>query len=450
MARVVMVVGRRGQGLAETVRGVRTVADVVVAGLEEALAQRHDRHELGETPVISAPHPQALAAAVQAEALRNSIDGVVTFADDAVDVASTVSFALGVRGLSPSAVGAFRDKARQRHLLQAAGLQVPGFVSLRVDSDGFPSEEQLDTASALGFPAIVKPSTASGGALAFVVGDRTELAEVLTRAVALRAVVGAVGNDTDFVVEQVIPGQDTHPVPGFAPYVSVEGATVDGRHRLLAVTDRFPVEPPVLETGMSFPTCLDRQQELSVQAVTERALDAVGLDQGLSHTEVMLTADGPVVIEVNARVGGALPYLFPLAGGPDLFAVGALASMGVLPQEVELTGTAVFVALQHPLGVSPGQVRGWDEMRGLPESVLVIELPASPGADGLQAAMAGLVLGRATDAEHSVDFQRRCRQLFECQYAGASGPRYLRRTPDGVVHPPPRGVMPDAPSQPVG
>lgn len=56
-----------------------------------------------------------------------------------------------------------------------------------------------------------------------------------------------------------------------------------------------------------------------LRALTVRLLDAVGLIEGPSHSEFVLTPDGPRVLESHARLGGhALPELVRRAFGLDL------------------------------------------------------------------------------------------------------------------------------------
>lgn len=61
-------------------------------------------------------------------------------------------------------------------------------------------------------------------------------------------------------------------------------------------------------------------------AYTHRALDALGIELGASHAEVMLTADGPALVEVGARLNGVLnPAFDARCCGAEQAAVTALA-----------------------------------------------------------------------------------------------------------------------------
>jgi hypothetical protein len=70
--------------------------------------------------------------------------------------------------------------------------------------------------------------------------------------------------------------------------------------------------------------------------------EALGFTDGVTHSEFMLTASGPKVIEVNGRLGGDLiPYLGSLATGIDPGLVAAAAATG---RPVDLTPTRAGVA----------------------------------------------------------------------------------------------------------
>jgi len=80
--------------------------------------------------------------------------------------------------------------------------------------------------------------------------------------------------------------------------------TSAGRHTLLGVHEKeFFSWPSFAIRGGCFTTnCADFG---TIERYVFSALDAVGFDWGAAHTEVMLTQDGPRVIEINARLVGA-------------------------------------------------------------------------------------------------------------------------------------------------
>jgi biotin carboxylase len=415
---LMLFVGTRGVRIADTCNPLAGFANVVVATSDDILAERADRldDEVRAWHVIRAPSRAELIE----HCLRypGRVDGALSFSDDMLLDTARFAAARGLPGQPVATVEGFRDKYTQRRRLAAAGLPVPAFVEIT-------SPDQAEAAlRAVGTPAILKPTRGSGSALAYVIEEPAALEPRLREAftardgLVARGAGGPVAADTAFILEGLIAGERWHDVAGFAPYVSVESAAVDGRYAHLAVTDRFPLAPPVLETGMMLPSALREDQRKQVVDVADAALRALGFRHGLAHVELMLTGDGPVVIEVNARAGGALPYLFPLAAGVDLVALAGQVALGQLPDgEPEFDGHAVFAGPQHPVGVAVTGVVGLDRARELTGVRAVIPLSVRPTrTDGFHQTMIAAVLGTARTPEDAVRLWREVMDTIRGEY----------------------------------
>jgi biotin carboxylase len=96
-----------------------------------------------------------------------------------------------------------------------------------------------------------------------------------------------------------------------------------------------------LEIGHSLPTRLDPGLELRVLEQTTRTLAALGVTNSVSHTEVIVTADGDCrVIEAAARIGaGRIGVLVDLALG------------------ISMPLASVDLALGNPVAVTPTRAR---------------------------------------------------------------------------------------------
>ena len=91
----------------------------------------------------------AVLAALADEA--DSLDGVVTFWEDAVPATARIAAALGLPGIPPAAADGARSKLRTLEASRAAGLPTPRFTHLD-------DAASLRAASAeVGFPAVIKP-----------------------------------------------------------------------------------------------------------------------------------------------------------------------------------------------------------------------------------------------------------------------------------------------------
>ena len=73
--------------------------------------------------------------------------------------------------------------------------------------------------------------------------------------------------------------------------------------RSLLVTDRLTAEPPAFGVALAhvWPPLADEEP---VRDVAERAVAALGIEDGPTYTQLRVGPDGPQVMEVAARLGG--------------------------------------------------------------------------------------------------------------------------------------------------
>ncbi|MDN3261189.1 ATP-grasp domain-containing protein [Streptomyces sp. CSDS2] len=216
--------------------------------------------------------------------------GVFSSTDYSVAVAAAAARALGLPGLDPQAALNARNKRRTRELCAKAGVPVPRWTVALTE------REALSAAREFGLPCIVKPMTEAGS-----LGVRLCRSEA-----ALLAAFHAIADvPTDFRGQPREPGALVEEYL-VGPEVSVESLTWGGETVVLGVTDKMlGPHPYFVELGETFPSLLPPALTEQCAAVARAALEALGHDFGAAHVEVKLTADGPRLIEVNARMGGA-------------------------------------------------------------------------------------------------------------------------------------------------
>jgi len=101
-------------------------------------------------------------------------------------------------------------------------------------------------------------------------------------------------------------------------FIGCDTFTSEGRHRMLGVHDKLLFAPPSFAMRGSCFTPGAQGFE-AVERYVFAMLDAVGFDHGAAHIELMLTADGPRLVEINARlVGAKIPRLVGHALGRSL------------------------------------------------------------------------------------------------------------------------------------
>ncbi|WP_255210538.1 ATP-grasp domain-containing protein [Methylogaea oryzae] len=97
--------------------------------------------------------------------------------------------------------------------------------------------------------------------------------------------------------------------------IGCDTLTLDGKHVMLGINEKSMFPPPFgAIQGSCFPS--DRFDVAPVREYVFAVLDAVGFNDGASHTEIILSAEGPLLVEVNPRlVGAKIPRLLNLAFG---------------------------------------------------------------------------------------------------------------------------------------
>jgi biotin carboxylase len=242
------------------------------------------------------------------EALRLSesvpIEGVLCWDEGRIHATSHVAGALGLPNGDPATVWRLRDKAQTRAALEEAGVPQPLSVPVKT------LEEALIAADKVGYPAILKPR-GLGASLGVVrVDNPEELRSRFAFTYGTKAPDPVVyASDHPVLVEQCVTGEE----------ISVDSVVQDGKVTPLFLARKVVGYPPYAEEVGHFVDAADPL--LADPALTTALQDthtALGFLDGWTHTEFMLTASGPQLIEVNGRLGGdMIPYLGMLATGID-------------------------------------------------------------------------------------------------------------------------------------
>lgn len=244
---------------------------------------------------------------------RAGVVGVTTFSDWLIALAAEVATELDLPFHPIAVASALVDKSVQRERLAAAGIPVPGFR--RVDV-GMPLEQRAILVNDIAAPAILKPVSGWGSRSVHLLHSRTELGDAL-----------AADYPESMLLEEFLPDRSPA-VKGLSDVVSVETVSTKEGPWHFGVTGRFTFFPPMRESGLFFPAVLEADEHSQVLELTERALTALGVRTGVTHTEIKLTPDGPRIIELNGRVGGCIPWLMQALGGPSPLEMALETSLG--------------------------------------------------------------------------------------------------------------------------
>lgn len=209
-------------------------------------------------------------------------DGVVSIASDLASITvNYVAQALGLVGNDMESVARSTNKHLMRQTFEACGLPSPR--SMLVES-----EEGLDLTD-FKLPLIVKPTDRSGSRGIFKIESLKQLPAAIARA-------RAESFEKKVLIEEFAEGDE----------FSVEYLSYEGQHHFLAVTRKFTTGAPnFVEIGHIEPAGLPDEIICRIQEIIPRALDALGIRFGASHSELKVDVDGTIrIIEIGGRMGG--------------------------------------------------------------------------------------------------------------------------------------------------
>lgn len=208
------------------------------------------------------------------------IDGIVSIASDAA--VGTVNYIASKLGLIANPVEYTEmttDKYSMRKQLQECGLPCPKFIAAvdKCDLSGFR------------YPLIVKPTDRSGSRGVEVVTHENYLDSAVRHA-QHESFTGSA------IVEEYIPGHE----------ISVESISYEGKHYILQITDKKTTGAPhFVELEHHQPSGLAHDIQDRVKEIVLKALDALNIRYGASHSELKITEDREIyIIEIGARMGG--------------------------------------------------------------------------------------------------------------------------------------------------
>ena len=301
-------------------------------------------------------------------------DGILALADSQLLWTAQLAERLNLPCITPAAARCATDKYLQRGALLAGGVPVPGYWSVPQAGER-PAWERF--AAEARFPAMLKPRCDSGSRGVVSVGS---LAELRTRLGEISEEPGSL--PPQFLLEEYLRDRPSDVGAEFAGYVSVESIVSAGRVSHLAITGRFPLAEPFRETGFFIPSALDHDERDAVLEVAGAAIAAIGISVGCLHTEIKLTPDGPRVIELNARIGGSVARMMPIATGVDLLAIAMRLALGeriVFDEMPRCTAVTYMLYVQAPASMRRIlAVEGLDRLRADP-SVRQVILKRGPG-----------------------------------------------------------------------
>lgn len=211
-----------------------------------------------------------------------NVSGVCSIASDlAMPTVNYLANELRLVGNTQECTILTTNKYEMRKVLKEKGMPIPEFQLIK-------NEQDIDF-DKIRFPAIVKPIDRSGSRGIYKVRDLGELEIAVQNAKKVSFI-------DSILVEEYIDGKE----------YSIEGISQKGKHKIIQVTEKFTSGAPnFIERAHLAPARIDEELKKRILKIIEESLAALKIENGASHSEIKVSAEGDIkIIEVAARMGG--------------------------------------------------------------------------------------------------------------------------------------------------
>lgn len=228
--------------------------------------------------------------------------------DIAIPAVAYVAEKLGLPGIGAEAAKRATDKFAMREACRQAGIPTPKFCLVTTVG------EVAAAAREIGFPLIVKPVDNQASRGVTKIKDERDLAGAVARAF-------LASRTHRILFEELMIG----------PELSVESFIADGVITVLGVSEKKKSEYPFpFDLELIYPGNYSIEHLTQIKALNENVINAIGISMGFAHAEMILTANGPRLIEIAARGCGAriATDLLPVLTGIDLLGARLSQALG--------------------------------------------------------------------------------------------------------------------------
>ncbi len=235
-------------------------------------------------------------------ATKNNIDGILTTSDLPVRTVAYVCERLDLNGLSRKAANICTDKFMQREILSNCNQKIIVPKHVLIQS----SDNITNKIKNLEFPLMVKPIDSSASRGVSKINNIVDLEYAYQHAMQY-------SKNGKVIIEEFIEG----------PEYSVESITLNGRSFIIAITEKTIYQTngtSFVESRHVIPAELENNKKREIEEFVKFVSREFDINNCATHTEIKITKNGIVLIEMAARLGGdyITSDLVPLATGVDM------------------------------------------------------------------------------------------------------------------------------------
>ena len=242
----------------------------------------------------------------------NHIDGVICIATDVPLTVASVAEKLNLPGITTETARKCSDKFLMKESLLAGGIPISWFSLVKSVS------ELRSIISERGSSLVIKPVDSRGARGVIRVTESLDLEWAVEHA-------KSISPTSRVMVEEFLEGQQ----------YSTESIIMDEKNVTVGFAERNyefleELSPYIIENGGQQPAKIDKKELDSIVKLVEKSSQILGISNAISKGDVVMTKDGPKIIEIAPRLSGGYfsSDQIPLATGINIIEIAIRLSLG--------------------------------------------------------------------------------------------------------------------------
>jgi len=215
----------------------------------------------------------------------------------------------------------------------------------------FSSSDQIDVKviENFKFPLIIKPVDSFSSRGVYKIEKFEEINAHLDETISF-------SSDGSFLIEEFIDG----------PEFSIEAVTFNGTTEIIQFTEKIITPfPNTVEIGHIQPANLSSIEKQQITMVLNNVTNALSIKNSALHAELKMTKNGPVMIEIGARLGGDFisSYLTEASKGLSMDKAAIQIALGKKP-DLSITKNiySYIKYFELPVGYKVININNWQEI----------------------------------------------------------------------------------------
>lgn len=280
---------------------------------------------------------------------KHKINGIVTGQmEKPMRLMAKLALELKLCFHTPEIVEQSLDKWLMKQAFLSHSVPCAGGIRLR-------TEEKLTNAmfTQFSFPMIIKPRDAYSSRGVYKISSTEELFQHLEE-------TRSFSESGDILIEEFLEGRE----------FSIETITWNNTTSIIQFTEKFITPyPNTVEIAHLQPAEFNAKEKNLISSVVKAGINALQINNSAAHAEVMLTKNGPKIIEIGARLGGDFisSYLTKASTGISMDKAAVSIALGLSPDlKVKKEKYAIIKYLELPIGKTIKTILSLEDLSGLP------------------------------------------------------------------------------------